>query len=109
MKRQPKTAPSAGGAVLFYFNDPEIPFPLTEKILVDAGIFVALFDNRDHWHSSVVKFLKRYYLDAEFGPKFYVTPDIVKFTQLTTKELYKADYIGYTHRLLLLTFSELII
>lgn len=66
------------GAYSVCFNNPsEMPTPFTKDLLVDTGVWVALFDGADDWAAAVGDFWDTYVLQQTHAPCFYITPDII--------------------------------
>lgn len=66
------------GAISICFNDRRsMPDPFVGDLLVDTGIWVALFDETDGWSPAVRDFWDSYVLAGTHAPTFYITPDII--------------------------------
>ncbi|MGZ4031128.1 MAG: PIN domain-containing protein [Tumebacillaceae bacterium] len=76
MHRRSYTPVSPTGATSICFND-SLSAPFCANLLVDAGIFIAIFDEDDTWHVAVKDFFDTFVFDQEIGPRFFVTSDII--------------------------------
>lgn len=66
------------GAISICMNDyGSMASNIPRDLFVDAGIFVALFDEHDDWHGAVNDFWETYIIEPEITPILYTTSDVI--------------------------------